>query len=166
VNEAEVAEVFAKYGHIVLRRCRYILRESAAADDALQEVFVRLWRYGDGFREAEAKVPWLHRVADRCCFDQLALRADRREPIPSEDASSLPDAARSVEDRDLVQKILDRFDDETKQMALMYWLDELSYEQIGAALGLTRQTVSTRWSWLKAAAQRYVARVDPKESPR
>src|SRR5258708_12668963 len=73
----EVAEAYRQYGHLVLRRCRRILRGDGGAEDALQEVFVRLWRYGEAFAAAESKVLWLYRVADRCCFDHLSSRRAR-----------------------------------------------------------------------------------------
>jgi RNA polymerase sigma-70 factor (ECF subfamily) len=157
VTDEHIADVYQRYGHLVLRRCLWILGDPAAADDALQEVFVRLWRYGDAFAQAEAKVPWLNRVAERCCFDVLARRR-RRAEAPLDEAAELvepfQEADRRLEDRDLVHKVLDRFDDQSKQIALLYYLDELSYEEIGTVTGLSRQTVSKKLALLRARAQR------------
>src|SRR5262245_35863165 len=71
MTHEEIEHAYRQYGHLVLRRCQRILRGAPAAEDVLQEVFVRLWRYGDAYRAAESKLPWLYRVADRCCFDHL-----------------------------------------------------------------------------------------------
>ena len=86
MTEEEVADAYRRYGSLVLRRCRRILRDDAAGEDALQEVFVRLMRYGDAFHQAESKVLWLYRVADRCCFDLLARRGARAEASTLEHA--------------------------------------------------------------------------------
>src|SRR3954471_861707 len=118
----EVAEAYRKYGHLVLRRCQRILRGDGAAEDALQEVFVRLWRYGDAFRAADAKLLWLYRVADRCCFDQLSRRSARAE-VPLDESAHPADTARggaqALEDRDIVLRFLSRFDDRVKQVAVL-----------------------------------------------
>src|SRR5262244_506131 len=79
MTSEEVAEAYRRYGSLVLRRCRRILRDPAAGEDALQEVFVRLMRYGRAFHQANSKVLWLYRVADRCCFDLLTRRSGSAE---------------------------------------------------------------------------------------
>ena len=168
MTDDELAGIYDRYGHLVLRRCLWILRDASSADDALQEVFLRLWRYGDAFRAAEAKVPWLHRVAERCCFDLLARRRSRLES-PIEDLAGEAETEvveRSVEDRDLIHKLLGRVDDETKQMVVLYYLDELSYEEVGAVMGLTRQTVSTRLRVLRERALKFRARTGSQEDLR
>ena len=56
LNNAEVADVYRQYGHLLLRRCRLITRDDALAEDALQEAFVRVMRYGRGLHEARSKL--------------------------------------------------------------------------------------------------------------
>src|SRR5438105_4321088 len=98
MTESEVAEAYRRFGHLVLARCRRILRDDAGAEDALQEVLVRLWRYGDGFRAADSKVAWLYRVAERVCFDQLSRRRARAESVLDAATGAAPGAAQKVED--------------------------------------------------------------------
>ena len=154
----EVEQAYRRYGHLVLRRCQRILRGDGAAEDMLQEVFVRLWRYGDAFAAVEAKLPWLYRVADRCCFDQLARSARGASPV--DDAAGAPDQTRgagqaqALEDREIVLRFLDRFDDRLKQVAVLHYLDELSQEEIAAATGWSRQTVFKKLAFLRERAVR------------
>ncbi len=156
MTDAEVGEAYRRYGSLVLRRCQRILRDRAAAEDALQDVFVRLWRYGNAFREADSKVLWLYRVADRCCFDRLARRGARAEisladqSVPLDDKSSY---GKSVEDREVVMCFLDRFDDRVKQVAVLHYLDEMTQEEIAAATGWSRQTVFKKLAFLRDRAQ-------------
>src|SRR5687768_1267942 len=105
MKHEEIEEAYRRYGHLVLRRCRRILKDDAAAEDALQEVFLRLWRYGEAYLIADSKVSWLYRVADRCCFDQLARRRSRPEaPLEPghERASDGPLPGQALEDRDVL----------------------------------------------------------------
>lgn len=152
----DISDAYRRYGHLVLRRCRRILRDAHAAEDALQEVFVRLWKYGDSFREADSKVAWLYRVADRCCFDHLERRGGRAES-PLDERTATGDAAGAggagtVEDGEVVMRFLDRFDDRVKQVAVLHYLDEMSQEEIAAATGWSRPTVAKKLELLRTRA--------------
>lgn len=158
----EIADAYRQYGHLVLRRCKRILRREDAAEDALQEVFVRLWRYGDAYRVAESKVAWLYRVSDRCCFDLLARYRARDET--SFDASHLGAVegdARAVEDREIVLMFLERFDDRLKEVAVLHYLDEMTQEEIAEATGWSRQTVVKKLAILAERAHKLRALLLP-----
>jgi RNA polymerase sigma-70 factor (ECF subfamily) len=135
------------------------LRDFALAEDAAQEVFVRLWRYGDAFRAADSKLLWLYRVADRCCFDELDRRRPGRTSTSAADLESVEDlhaiqALPAIEARETVLAFLDRFDDRMKQIAVLYYIDELSQDEIAEAVGWSRQTVSKKLGFLKDRARR------------
>ena len=152
----EIAAAYTQYGHLVLRRCQRLLRRDDAAEDALQEVFVRLWRYGDAFRVAESKVAWLYRVADRCCFDALSRDKSRLEEPLDESSPDLaaPGAGRpAIEDREIILRFLERFDDRVKEVAVLHYLDELTQEEIAAATGWSRQTVIKKLAYLAERAE-------------
>ncbi len=63
-----------RYGHLVRRRCRAVLRDEALGDDALRETFLELLRHGGAFPQAEAPLRFLHRLADRCCARVMERR--------------------------------------------------------------------------------------------
>lgn len=156
MTREEVAEAYGRFGHLVLRRCLRILREDHAAEDVLQEVFVRLWRYGDSFKAAESKVFWLYRVTDRCCFDHLSRRGRRAEtPLDkTKEIAGTPSPGQAVEDRDLVLQFLDRFDDRLKQVAIHHYVDEMTQEDIALATGWSRQTIVKKLAFLRERAAR------------
>jgi RNA polymerase sigma-70 factor (ECF subfamily) len=159
ITEREVSDAYARYGPLVLRRCRRILRDESAAEDALQEVFLRLWRYGSAFVEADSKVAWLYRVAERCCFDRIGWRAAHPED-PIEAASAEPRTAgplAAIEDWDVVTRFLDRLDDRVRTVALLHYVDDLTQEQIAEATGWSRQTVAKKLTWLRARVERFKA---------
>jgi RNA polymerase sigma-70 factor (ECF subfamily) len=154
MTDDELADAYRRFGSLVLRRCRRILRDEAGAHDVVQDVFVRLWRYGDNFRAAESKVAWLYRVADRCCFDRLARV---QEPAGAEDIPGFrigaSNPASYIEDREVVMRFLARFDDRVKMVAVMHYLDEMSQEEIAHATGWSRQTVFKKLLFLRQRAQ-------------
>jgi RNA polymerase sigma-70 factor (ECF subfamily) len=151
----EISTAYRAYGHLVLRRCKRILRRDNAAEDALQEVFLRLWRYGDAFGAAESKLGWLYRVADRCCFDILARERKRAESeLDPSDEAHAGRGVSSIEDREIVLRFLQRFDDDLKQIAILHYMDELTQEEIASATGWSRQTIVKKLAYLAERAAR------------
>ena len=151
MTHEQVADAYRRYGHLVLRRCKRILRNDAAAEEALQDVFVRLWRYGDSFAEADSKVSWLYRVAERCCFDQLARRRPET-PLQGDVPQEALSQTQALEDREVVMRFLERFDDRVKQVAVLHFIDEMSQDEIAKATGWSRQTISKKLAFLRERA--------------
>ena len=155
MTHSQLEEAYRSYGHLVARRCRRILRDPTAAEDVVQEVFVRLWRHGDAFLVAESKLAWLYRVADRCCFDALARAKARVETSLHEVPEALTvsgQTSQPLEDREVILRFLGRFDDRVKQVALLYYLDQLSQEEIAMHTGWSRQTVLKKLAYLRERA--------------
>lgn len=154
MTEGDVASAYERYGHLVLRRCARLLRDAAAAEDALQDVFTRLWKYGDAFQDADSKLGWLYRVSDRCCFDALDRRQRRGEESLEAHPLDRPgeDAARAIEDRDVVLRFLARFDPRIRQVAVLHFMDEMTQEEIAVATGWSRQTVHKKLSLVRERA--------------
>ncbi|MEO1481234.1 MAG: sigma-70 family RNA polymerase sigma factor [Myxococcota bacterium] len=150
--------MYEEYGHLMKRRCLAILKSAAAADDAFQDAFVDLIRYGAGFREAEAKLRWLYRVCDRACFRQFGRSKKIRErELPLEDSiPSLPGV--DFEARDRVMKALRDLDDKTRAVAVMAYLDGMSKAAIGEALGWSRQTIHKKLLEVERAAAAVAAK--------
>jgi RNA polymerase sigma-70 factor (ECF subfamily) len=61
------------------------LRDEAAADDVVQEVFVRAWKYRSGYRPEHSSAPaWLVGIARNCIVDaarSAGREAERREAV-------------------------------------------------------------------------------------
>jgi RNA polymerase sigma factor (sigma-70 family) len=159
----EVSRLYERYGYFLLRRCRTILRETVAADDALQLVFEKLLRNGGAVRHVDQPLRWLYRVADRCCFDMLRGRRRRREsPVDVETMTHAHGAhathpAVEIELRDAALYLLSRMDEQDQQMAVFLFVDGMSQEAIAEELGLSRVTVNKRVQALRARAREAIS---------
>jgi RNA polymerase sigma-70 factor (ECF subfamily) len=162
LTEDEVADAYRRYGHLVRLRCQRILRHDAAVEDALQEVYVRLWRYGESFRQAESRLGWLYRVAERCAFDQLAKRrgAERSTAAAASCHEASDRQARALEDAEVVMQFLGELDDRLRQVAVHHYLDEMTQEEIASATGWSRQTIVKKLAFLADEARRMRARLE------
>ncbi len=157
LSNAQVTDVYRQYGHLLLRRCRAILRNDTLAEDALQEVFVRIMKYGAGLSSADSPLRWLYRVTDRCCFDQLSRQkrvVQIREQLP---APPVGRPATQLEVRDAVLRFLHRLPDRDRAIAVLSFLDGLSQAEIATELGLTRQTINSHLQRIRDRAQKRLA---------
>jgi RNA polymerase sigma-70 factor (ECF subfamily) len=156
IETGEAARAYERYGAKVLRRCRRILRHEHAAQDATQEVFFRLLRYGRSFSAAESQIGWLYRVAERCCLNELRKRRGLAplvgEPAPDADTPqpALP------ENREVVAHFLNRFEARVQKVAIMHFVEEMTHDEIAARTGWSRQTVHKKLQLVRkrAAAMR------------
>jgi len=91
-REAVVALVDGN-GPRVLALARRMLRDEQAAEDVVQEAFLRLWRIAPEWRAGQARVStWLHRVALNLCYDRLRKKREILTDEPVEQIDDTPDA--------------------------------------------------------------------------
>lgn len=144
----EVAELYLRYGPAVLRRCRYLLREEEAARDASQEVFVRILKGRAQLRAAAVPISWVLKIATNHCLNLLAAKNARwHERFRQSEAirlEVLDGAGDRLERAELVRRLLALFDEETQAVAVHYYVDEMTQEEIGQTLGRSLPTVRKR----------------------
>jgi len=168
LSKQEVVDIYVQYGALLLRRCRRLLVDGQAAEDALHEAFVKIWRHGGSLRDATSRLGWLYRTVDRCCFDALAARARRGEqpfdavnPGMELGTTSTRDQAA---DWQIVRMFLHRLDSKMQQIAVLHWVDEMTQDEIAAVTGWSRQTVCKKLNQLREHAARLAVRLRAGES--
>ena len=165
---SQVTRLYRELGPVVYRRCLRLLGDRAAAEDATQEVFVKLLRDMDRLKDRETVLPWVYRVAMNHC---LNLRRDARrrgQDGMAEDLDVLPDAHAegpdAYPDRQLAQAVLSRFDGETQAVAVGVLVDGMEHEEIAGALGISRRTVSRKLNRFMENARKFLARTGSAEA--
>jgi RNA polymerase sigma-70 factor (ECF subfamily) len=156
VERDELGAIYERFGPLVRRRCQNILRDTSLAEDACQNVFVKVLRRGDAYRDAESKLGWLYRVADNCCFDMLRSRKSKRQ-MSLENAPDLgadDSGYERVNERRHAIALLAGMSKGLQQIAVMHYIDELSQGEIGEALGWSRQTVNAKLAKIRELARK------------
>lgn len=142
---------------------RYLSRDGEAAQDIVQDAFVRALRGFTLYRGGDPRA-WLLAIVRNCCRDWLQARArDRTEPAPGQDADD-PDgdlAGLAVETVDgepdtpeaallrrqealQVQSVLAALPEPAREMLVLRELEGLSYREIAAVTGVPIGTVMSR----------------------
>ena len=98
-DEKAIETLYDRFGALVFKTSRQVLSSTAEAEDAVQEVFVRLWKSADRFDPGRARlVTWVMLITRRHLIDRLRRRAARPQAksfehdLP-ESNGSLPEAS-------------------------------------------------------------------------
>ena len=160
--KSQVTRLYREFGPVVYRRCLRLLGDRAAAEDATQEVFVKLLRDVERLQDRETVLPWIYRVAMNHCLNVRRDARRRGQDGLAEDLDVGPDAhgerPDAYPDRQLAQAVLSRFDEETQAVAVGVLVDGLEHEEIASALGISRRTVSRKLSRFVENARKFLAR--------
>ncbi len=88
-NEAAVAALYDRFGSLVYRMAFQVMPSRSEADDAVQEVFVRLWRTADRYdAEKAALVTWVMLIARRHLVDKLRRTRTRVSAVQNEESAT------------------------------------------------------------------------------
>ena len=146
--------LFARYAPLVFHIASQSLG-SAAAEDIVQDVFFSVWRKADTFDPRKGSFrPWLLQIAHYRVLNELRTRS-RRPPLHLE---TDPDALASIPDTDsepleaawqsyrqeAVRAAVGRLPPAQRQALSLAYFEELSHDQVAAALNLPLGTVKTR----------------------
>lgn len=143
--------MYQRFGALLSRRCLFLLRDKAQADDAVQELLSVLLRRGEGLRVADSKWKWLARAADRTCIDLLRRGKHLRTAVDIDDLDPVGVApGMDPEARCAVVESLQRLDEEQQLLAIMLFVDGLSQGEAATELGLSRVTINKRAQELRA----------------
>jgi RNA polymerase sigma-70 factor (ECF subfamily) len=146
-RRAFLRELYTKYGGSVLGRCRYLLKDTAKAEDAMHDVFARALTHGGDFRAESSPLTWLMKIATHHCLNQIrSERAGWRSWFERE-AAARPEGhggQQSMETRDLVRRLLSKVDLETQAAVVHYHVDGMTLEEVAEALGRSVPTVRKR----------------------
>lgn len=146
MDDARLAQLYERYGYLVHRRCLQLVRRPEDAEDALQETFLRVKRYGAP-REGGSTLAWLYTIAQRCCFDLLEKRG--REPAAEEEqlAALETRGEGSPEDADrraLLGLALRQLDGKTRTIGVLHFLGGYTQEEVAEQTGYSRRTIGKK----------------------
>lgn len=120
------------------------------AEDVAQEAFVAAYDKRASFQRGQPFRPWLYRIAVNRCLDRLRAQARRpgmveygTVPEPALAGADPIDALLTEESEARLQDAVAALPPKLRAVFLLRHLDDLSYEEIAAALGLPIGTVKT-----------------------
>lgn len=137
------------------------LRNASDAEDAVQETLIKAEKNAPHFRSESSEYTWVVRILINHCHDVQRKNARRAKRELSDEAlghraaliadhRNLPE--QNIELSEVSQHLMDAvmsLGENYKQLILMRYFEELSYEQIAEALDLNLGTVKSRMNQAK-----------------
>jgi RNA polymerase sigma-70 factor (ECF subfamily) len=141
---------------------RYLLRDPADAEDAVQECYLRALKHFDSYRGPAMK-PWLFAILRNVCRAEFA----RRKVAPSTTIDDAPEAAEQtplwhetqdtpetqiLRDRDAstIRRLVEALTEPFKETFVLREINNLSYREIAEAVGAPLGTVMSRLARARA----------------
>jgi RNA polymerase sigma-70 factor (ECF subfamily) len=140
----------------VFTLARYLMRNVADAEDAVQECYLRSLRHFDSYRGPAMK-PWLLTILRNVCHAEFARRG-RQEPMADDDIEAKaeksplwqePQASpESIllrqHDDDTIRKLVDALPQQFREVIVLREINDLSYQEIAEVAGVPVGTVMSR----------------------
>ena len=169
-DQIAFGEIFEQYKNLVYKTAYLLLNNPHEAEDALQEIFVKIYHSLDTFQPSKgAFSTWLHRITVNHCLNQ------RRKSSLAPDALEEPRLAspsfHTLEDQfaneQAVQQALNHLSAKLRAVIVLRYFHELAYAEIAQILEIPLGTVQSRLNQgmkeIKHALQAEQPRTYPKQ---
>lgn len=140
------ALLLPRYRNKVFRLTFSMLRNHALAEDLTQDIFLRIWRALPGYAAQASLSTWIYAISRNACLSELrkrrptvSINGDEDEYHPEVAALSAPDPDDSATVS--VGQMLDQLPERYRQAVTLFYMEDKSYEQTAASLGLPLGTV-------------------------
>lgn len=159
---AAYEELVRRWSARILAFCHAKVRSSHAAEDLAQEALLRGFRALGSLDEPEKFGPWLRGIALRVCLDWLKSKQNHQAAFSDlgdgwSCDQDLPDAEEAhreaVERGERLERLLDEvaaLPDEYREVVMMYYYDDVTYQELAEALGVSAATVNARLTKARA----------------
>jgi RNA polymerase sigma factor (sigma-70 family) len=138
----ELVTQYSRYVHAII--VQGFRLHGSDAEDAFQEVFVRVYDQLESLRKPEALRPWIAQLTRRVCLDRLAALG-REEPAGLEQAE-IEAALVELDEALTVRDALAELPEDCREVLDRFFCKDESYRTIGEALGIPSGTIASRIS--------------------
>jgi RNA polymerase sigma-70 factor (ECF subfamily) len=146
--------IYDRYAPSVFGSALRLLGHREGAEEAVQEVFWRVWQRAGSYNGQRAFAPWLYGIAHHYCIDELRRRRIRPQPVYEDDEHpvlrtipsdlDVSETALQTEQRRILARGLRRLPLAQRQALELAYFAGLTHQQIADRLGLPVGTIKTR----------------------
>lgn len=150
-TEKDFVSVIREHSRIIDKVSYFYATARLPFDDLRQEIYLNIWQSLHAFRGDSRISTWIYRVAVNAALMALRSAKPKVETVALDFA--MPDLSSELDDVQrenlhALRSLIDRLEDIEKAVILL-WLDEYSYDDIAATLGLKRNTVAIKLHRIK-----------------
>lgn len=148
--------LYERYAKKVFVKCNSLLRDEARAEDATQEIFIKVLLNISKFNRKSKFSTWLYSITYNYCIDSIR-KAKKNRAVSVDEVVELSEPIDDIDDSEILETNISRLkvvlndiplDD--KAILLMKYQDEMSIKDIGGILSKTDSAVKMKIKRAKA----------------
>lgn len=143
-KDNEFEQVVKKHKSTIYTVCYMFSKDKDEVDDLFQDVLINMWKGFDNFRGESKLDTWIWRVALNTCISDDRKKKRRGETVPLDISMNLH--ADNDDDSKQIRMLYDRINKlgVIDRAIVLLWLENMSYDEIGAIIGITPKNVSVK----------------------
>lgn len=143
ITEKEFARMVRANKSIIYMVCYMFSSDEDEVADLFQEVLIRVWRGLPSFNEQSDIKTWIYRVALNTCISIDRKKNRHPETRLSMDINLFSDDDKETEQIKILHKRISQLLPLDRAIVLL-WLENVSYDEIGAIVGISAKNVGVR----------------------
>ena len=144
VSEKEFARIVREHKTTIYTVCYMFSKDREEVEELFQEVLIAMWRGLDSFRGESALRSWIYRVSLNTCISAERKKRRRADSVHLDmNINLFSDTDDDSRQAQMLRERIGRLGVFDRAIILL-WLENLSYEEIGAIVGITAKNVSVR----------------------
>lgn len=149
VNEKEFIELLNRHQNIIHKICNMYMDDAADRQDLFQEITLQAWKSLPHFRAEAAFSTWLYRVALNTAITFYRKGKKQLVTRPADEFPEVTEKHNPVEEQvQAMYHAISGLSPVDKALVMLY-LEDYSYKQIGAVLGMTANNVAVKMNRIK-----------------
>lgn len=142
-QESQFTQIVREHRSTIYSVCYMFSKDQDEVDDLFQEVLIKLWQGFDKFEGRSSLRTWVYKVSLNTC-----ISIDRKKK--SRPSATILEGVDLFDDNDNDNKQLGMLHQRISQLQpfdraiVLLWLENMSYDEIGAIVGITPKNVSVR----------------------
>ncbi|MEK4877202.1 MULTISPECIES: RNA polymerase sigma factor [Paenibacillus] len=148
-NREAYRTIIQAYERKIYMYCYYILRSHEEAEDAVQDIFVKVYQELRRYEKRVSFSAWLYKVAYHHCLDQVRKRK-RRNRLLSLYKEQQPKAYYNPNDEEPLQKLfMDDLTAEESNLLILKVVEQYSFEEMGQIMDCNSATLRKKFERLR-----------------
>ncbi len=143
-KEQEFTSIVKEHKRTIYTVCYMFSKDEDEVSDLFQEILIKLWQGFGSFKGESDIKTWIYRVSLNCCInqDKKQKRGGKHVELEVDIHPYEDNYEKSLQVKQLYSRI-NRLGLVDRSIILL-WLEGLSYEEIGAIIGITTKNVSVK----------------------
>ncbi len=143
-------ELYGRYSDKVYSKCLSLLKNEAAAQDAAQDIFLKIFLNLAKFNKKSRFSTWVYSITYNYCIDYLR-RKKKEKTILTDDENEKDPVEEEVDDKEILEMeierlayILDKIPEDDKMVLLMKYREDLSIKDISKAFDKSESAIKMK----------------------